>query len=163
MKCLEVSREGLDGSCEHTGLPNDDICHYHHIATKAYCLTQAGFGRGLAGVWDSFSRKVIGRSDRHPSVGHIEQEGILTNFSSTVISCVSCPGFSASLDVDVLVDLKTIRRTINAQQKLSKEDEEQLRRSHKFSYPRPTILEESARRGYGEKKETRREIPPATY
>lgn len=85
---------------------NDDICHCHHIITKAYCLMQAGFGRGLAGVWKKFSRKVIGSSDRHPSVGHVEREGILTNFSSTVISCVSCPGFSASLDVDVLVDLK---------------------------------------------------------
>lgn len=56
-----------------------------------------------------YSRKVIGRSDKHQSVGHVAPGGILTNFSSTVISCVSCPGFSASLDVDVLADLKTIR------------------------------------------------------
>lgn len=56
-----------------------------------------------------FSRKVIGGSDKHQSVGHVARGGILTNFSSTVISCVSCPGFSASFDVDVLADLKTIR------------------------------------------------------
>lgn len=96
-------------------------------------------------------------------MGHVEQEGILTNFSSTVISCVSCPGFSASLDVDVLVDLKTIRRTINAQKKLSNKDKERLHGSNKGSHPLPTILEESARQGYSEKKERRREIPPATY
>lgn len=56
-----------------------------------------------------FSRKVIGGSDKHQSVGHVARGGILTNFSSTVISCVSCPRFSASFDVDVLVDLKAIR------------------------------------------------------
>lgn len=88
---------------------NDDICHCHHIITKAYCLMQAQFGRGLGGGLEQFSRKIIGRSDKHQSVGHVEQGELLTNFSSTVISCVSCPGFSASLDVDVLTDLKTIR------------------------------------------------------
>lgn len=111
---------------------NDDICHYHHIVTKAFCLMQARFGRGLTGVWNMFfQERLIGRSDRHPSMGHVEQEGILTNFSSTVISCVSCPGFSASLDVDVLVDLKTIGRTINAQQKLSNTDKKRICRSNK--------------------------------
>lgn len=35
--------------------------------------------------------------------------------------------------------------------------------TNKFNYPLLTILEESARQGYSEKKETRREIPPATY
>lgn len=88
---------------------NDDICYYHYIVTKAYCLLQAHFGSGLGEFLNNFSRKVIGRSDKHQSVGHVEQEGILTNFSSTVISCVSCPGFSASRDVDVHVDLKTIK------------------------------------------------------
>lgn len=120
---------------------NDDICHCHHIVTKAFCLTQACFGRGLTGFGIFFSRKVIGRSDRHPSVGHVEQEGILTNFSSTVISCVFGPGFSASLDVDVLVDLKIIR-TISAQQKLSNTDNTWI-----LDYALLTILEEAARQG----------------
>lgn len=94
-------------------------------------------------------------------MGHVEQEGILTNFSSTVISCVSCPGFSASLDVDVLVDLKTIRRTINAQQKTGQHRQEMDMLLEQTNLT--LILEESARQGYSEKKETRREIPPATY
>lgn len=34
---------------------------------------------------------------------------------------------------------------------------------NKTNYPLLPILDESIRQGYSEKKETRREIPPATY
>lgn len=57
-----------------------------------------------------FTKKIIGRRQIRPKKksSHVSRwkAGILTNFSSTVISCVSCSAFSASLDADVLVDLK---------------------------------------------------------
>lgn len=108
-KAGRLAKRGFMGAVSTHRTTNDDICHYHPIVTKAFCLLQAHFGSGLGEFLNNFSRKVIGRSDKHQSVGHVERGGILTNFSSTVISCVSCPGFSASLDADVLVDLKTIR------------------------------------------------------
>lgn len=134
-----------------------DIFHYHHILTKAYCLLQADFGSGLGEFLNNFSRKVIGRSDKCQSVGHTEQEGILTNFSSTVISCVSCPGFAASFDVDVLVDLKK-KVDVNMQ---SKSRQKQTgNKQVNDSLHLLAILEEAAGQGCSEKKETRRESPP---
>lgn len=92
-----------------TTTTNGDICHHHRMVTKAYCLLETHLGRRF--LTNLFRNVIGGQTNKHQFVSHVEEGGILTSFSSTVISCVPCPGFSASRNVDVLVDLKkkTIR------------------------------------------------------
>lgn len=75
---------------------------------------------------------------------------------------MSCPGFSASLDVDVLVDLKTIRQTLHAKHKTPHKQQRRKRPpppKKKISYTLQTltILEEMMGQGYSEKEVTRSE------
>lgn len=106
-----LAKKRINGRDEHT-----QTYYWWHLPFPSYgykslLSTSSSFWQQIRRVLNFFffSRKVIGGSDKRQSVGHVAPGGILTNFSSTVISCVSCPGFSASLDVDVLADLKTIR------------------------------------------------------
>lgn len=108
-----LAKKRINGRDEHT-----QTYYWWHLPFPSYgykslLSTSSSFWQHIRRVLNFFffffSRKVIGGSDKRQSVGHVARGGILTNFSSTVISCVSCPGFSASLDVDVLADLKTIR------------------------------------------------------
>lgn len=54
-------KRGLMGAVSTHGITNDDICHHHHIATKAYCLLQIHLGSKLGEFLNTFSRRVIGR------------------------------------------------------------------------------------------------------